>query len=258
MIVNLISNIISKNNNTPTLNIESFGVNKNVYENNNQNYLKYYIASLDFKVKSLFRNYTKTVYLPILFESEKPIKDLFVHYNNIYFEIELSTIHYNIYAKSELDKFRAYTQKTKLYHISEIINLDKLYNKLFINYRKNYKINPNEFYINLYINYYKGCKISIHQHIINEYRDLSSRHIYNYIRKDDNTNCIECIKNDYNEYRNTALFDYFCISEPEIIFNNANLELIITKIDKVVNEREKENKMLNKMYSKKSFKLIES
>lgn len=242
--VNTISNVTSKNINIPTVNIESFGIDKNYPGNNNPKYyFKYYIASLNFEVKTLFRNYTKTVYLPILFRDEKPIKDLLAHYNNIYFEVKV-------------DRNGWYIEKSDIYHISEIVNLDKIYNKLYKNYKDVYSSDPDEFYVNFYIDNYNGYHIGVCQHIKDRY-NLTIADIYNFVT-DSEINLIEYIKDDYTKYENIALFDYFYITNPNTSYHNEDLELVMKEIDRLNNEDRKKNEALNAMYSKKSFKLVEN
>lgn len=244
-IVNSISKLFSKNVSIPIVNIESFGIDRNIIGNNNPNFfIKYYIASLDFEVTSLFKKYTKTVYLPILFNSEKPIKDLLAHYNNIFFEVKLGD--------------HAWFKKvTGQLHISEIINLDKIYHKLYNDFKKDHPTaRIDEFYINFYIKNYNNCTIGVCQH--NKYYCLALEDIYNFISINNKTNCLELIKNNYKQYENIAVFDYFYVNELYIALHNENLELIINKIDEMNNEIKKKNQTINAMYSKKSFKLVES
>ena len=61
-----------RNINVPNLNIESFGIYwKSNSWSADEHYDKYYIASLVFDINTLFSNYKKVVYLPILFLDDK-------------------------------------------------------------------------------------------------------------------------------------------------------------------------------------------
>ena len=105
----------------PNLNIESIGC-YNPYadlQDNIRKPQKLYAVSLDYKINSLFGTTNKVIYIPILFEKESEIKSIFSHYNDLYFRIVWPD-HYTYTVKHPF----------KLYHISEYINIDKIYRNI--------------------------------------------------------------------------------------------------------------------------------
>ena len=102
----------------PTLNIESIGCYDPYADlrDSIRKPKKFYVASLDYKINSLFGTTNKVVYIPILFENETEIKSIFSHYDDLYFRI--------IWPVNYID---AHIPTSKLYHISEYVNIDKIY-----------------------------------------------------------------------------------------------------------------------------------
>ena len=102
----------------PTLNIESIGCYDPYADlrDSIRKPKKFYVASLDYKINSLFGTTNKVVYIPILFEKESEIKTIFSHYDDLYFRT-IWPVHYTYEDKHPF----------KLYHICSIILLGDYY-----------------------------------------------------------------------------------------------------------------------------------
>ena len=239
--------VIEKRNiSIPNLNIESFGVCLNSNDRyNTHNYMQYYIASLEYKIKSLFGNYTKTVYLPILFYNEKEIQNIMTYYNDIYFVIRF---------KYEYSSSKHYSD---LYHISNFVDFEKIYKKEL----ELLKSTPDAHGIDFVVRNYKGYDIVINtQYQCYEYNICSPLDIEYLYTKNNEKDCLSLIKEHYNVLPVLASYSIKRSSTEEYnsIYNVETFKKITEYIDKLDNENQELQKKLDSMYSKKSFKLVEN
>ena len=227
----------------PTLNIESIGCYDPYAElqDNIRKPQKFYVASLDYKINSLFGTTNKVVYIPILFEKESEIKSIFSHYDDLYFRIVWPD-HY------------IYTDKHpfKLYHISEYINIDKIYRNILngqncieiqfiIKYNNIDIILQNKKWAYYTYNSFNGFRT--------DHFDIESLYANdNNIIKDFQTNINGSpVFNTYNVYiendNKTICFDI--------------LNVVIKYIDEYINRKKQELDLIDSYYTKKSYKLVE-
>ena len=221
----------------PTLNIESIGcynpyadLQKEIREPK-----KVYVASLNYKIKSLFGTSNKAVYIPIMFENEDEIKLIFSHYDNLYFRI----IEHTYFDKKCF----------KEYHISKLINIDKIYKKTLSSFNYKYKLEI-QFFIKYhnynielynrdhYYNRFKG--FTINNFDINSLYEDSENHIINLFQKEKN---------------NVPIFDIYYLNYP--IKTGESLSEILQYIDTLLEYKQKEKELVDSYYSKKSYKLVE-
>ena len=229
----------------PNLNIESIGC-YNLYadlQDNIRKPQKLYAVSLDYKINSLFGTTNKVVYIPILFEKESEIKSIFSHYDDLYFRI-IQHVHYTYLEK----------HSSNLYHISEFVNIDKIYRNTtapkYLPYIEiQFVIKCNNIVITLhcarwacyaYVNFegFKTDHFNINSlyandnNIIKDFqRNITGAPIFNtyeaYIENDNKTICVD------------------------------TLNVVIKHIDEYTDRKKKESDLINSYYSKKSYKLVE-
>ena len=242
-------NVVEKRNiDVPFLSIESFGTYwKSNGWDNKEHYSKYYIASLDFNVKKLFTSYNKLVYIPVLFTDETEIQGIMEHYSNIYFLIRFK------YGYSG-------THYSDLYHISNFVDIEKIYKKEMSNMEEK----PNAHGIDFVIRDYKGYDIVINaQYTSHGYVDdacsptdidalvsttIGDRSSFNYI------------KDNYIKFPSIASYSIKRSSDDKYnsIYNVTKFEKMIEYIDKLAQENKMREEKLGNMYSKKTFKLVEN
>lgn len=223
----------------PILNIESIGcydpyadLQKDIREPK-----KVYVASLDYKINSLFGTSNKAVYIPIMFENENELKLIFSHYDNLYFRI----IDHKSY--SEKHYFNEY-------HISELINIDKIYKKTLssIDYKpyrieiqfliKYYNYNIELYNRDHYYNRFDGFRIDDFD--VNSLYEDSENPIINLFQK---------------EKHHIPIFEIYYLNYPTN--TTKSLSEIIQNIDKIIEYKQKEKDLVDSYYSKKSYKLVE-
>ena len=235
--------ILVQHNEQPTLNIESIecydpyaDLRDSIREPK-----KIYVASLDYKINSLFRTTNKVVYIPILFEKESEIKSIFSHYDNLYFRI-VWPVHYTYEDKHPF----------KLYHISEYINIDKIYKNIpnvnglcFIEIQ--FVIKYNNIDIILKNKNWTYCTYDSFAGFRTEFFDVNS--LYG------NDNNI--IKDFQCDLKNAPIFNTYnaCIENNTICVDTLNS--VIKQIDAYTDRKKKESDLINSYYSKKSYKLVE-
>lgn len=238
--------VIEKRNiDVPNLNIESFGVCIYGRYPETQNFLKYYIPSLEYKIKSLFGNYTKTVYMPILFSNEKEIQNIMAYYSDIYFVIRFkykySTTHYS-----------------DLYHISNFVDFEKIYKKEL----ESLESTPNAHGIDFVVRNYKGYDIVINTQYQNSGYDgvCSPLDIDCLYTKNNEKDCLSFIKEHYDILPVLTSYSVKRTTTDEYnsIYNVDTFKKITDYIDKKDNENKEREKKLDSMYSKRSFKLVEN
>lgn len=236
---------------TPILNIESFGLElKDNYDTRrgNKKFVKCYIPSLEYNIKSLFGNSTKQIYIPLIFENETEIKGIMKYYSDMYFIISI------LYGYDN-------THYSDAYPISEYYNIDEILEKE----RKEINKEGNKI-LGINIKFcikYQDFSISINSKYI-QYNYYSSRynefsHLFEMentiISENGQTNCIELIKKSCDEI---PFFKNYTISLNKEWSREclAFKEAIQYIKDYMKTEKEK-NDELDSMYSKKTFKLIE-
>ena len=225
----------------PTLNIESIGCYDPYAElqDNIRKLQKLYAVSLDYKINSLFGTTNKVVYIPILFEKESEIKSIFSHYDDLYFRIVWPD-HYTY-----TDKYQF-----KLYHISEYVNIDKIYKiipngqyrieiQFLIKYNNIDIILQNKKWLRYTYNIFEGFRT--------EFFDVNSLYA--------NDNNI--IKDFQCDLKNAPIFDIYnaCIENNTICVDTLNS--VIKQIDAYTDRKKKESDLIDSYYSKKSYKLVE-
>ena len=242
-------NVVEKRNiNVPFLSIESFGIYwKDNGWNQQEHFSKYYVASLDFTIKKFFGTQNKLVYLPVLFTNDKEVKDIMEHYSNIYFLIRFK------YGYSG-------THYSDLYHISNFVDIEKIYKKEMASMEEK----PNAHGIDFVIRDYKGYDIVINaQYSSYGYVDdacsptdidalvsttIGDRSTLNYI------------KDNYAKFPSIVSYSIKRSADTKYdsIYNVATFEKMIAYIDKLDVENKKREETLGNMYSKKTFKLVEN
>ena len=227
----------------PTLNIESIGCYDPYADLRDciRKPKKFYVASLDYKINSLFGTSNKVVYIPILFEKESEIKTIFSHYDDLYFRI-IWPVHYTYKDKHPF----------KLYHISEYVNIDKIYRNIpnvnglcFIEIQFIIKYNnidivlQNKKWVRYTYNIFEGFRT--------EFFDVNS--LYG------NDNNI--IKDFQCDLKKAPIFDTYnaCIENNTICVDILNS--VIKQIDAYTDRKKKESDLIDSYYSKKSYKLVE-
>ena len=230
----------------PNLNIESFGICEKGRYDSKDYFTKYFIASFEYSIKSLFGNYTKTVYIPILFSNDTDIREIMSHYNNIYFAIRFK---------------RRYGENhySDLYHISNFIDFEKIYKKEY----ESLEYKPDAHGIDFVIRDYKGYDIVINtQYSYNDYLGTCSPMDIEYFHtKNNEKDCLSLIKEHYNVLPVLASYSVKKFNTTEYdtnIYNVATLKRMIEYIDALDAKNQERNKKLDSMYSKKSFKLVEN
>ena len=227
----------------PTLNIESIGCYDPYADlrDSIRKPKKFYVASLDYKINSLFGTTNKVVYIPILFEKESEIKSIFSHYDDLYFRI-IWPLHYTYADKHPF----------KLYHVSEYINIDKIYRNIpnvnglcFIEIQFLIKYNNVDIILqNKKWSYYTYDSFAGFR---TEHFDINS--LYS------NENNI--IKEFQCNLKNAPIFNTYntCIENNTISVNTLND--VIKHIDAYTERKKKESDLIDSYYSKKSYKLVE-
>ena len=225
----------------PTLNIESIGCYDPYADLRDRirKPQKFYVASLDYKINSLFRTTNKVVYIPILFEKESEIKSIFSHYDNLYFRI-VWPVHYTYEDKHPF----------KLYHISEYVNIDKIYKNIpngqyrieiqfLIKYNNVDIILQNKKWARYTYNIFEGFRT--------EFFDVNS--LYG------NENNI--IKDFQCNLKNAPIFNTYiaCIENNTICVDTWNA--VNKHVDAYTDRKKKESDLIDSYYSKKSYKLVE-
>ena len=225
----------------PTLNIESIGCYDPYADlrDSIRKPKKFYVASLDYKINSLFGTTNKVVYIPILFEKESEIKTIFSHYDDLYFRT-IWPVHYTYEDKHPF----------KLYHISEYVNIDKIY-KIIPNgqYRIEIQfiIKYNNIDIVLQNKKWARYTYNIFEGFRTEFFDVNS--LYG------NDNNI--IKDFQCNLKNAPIFNTYiaCIENNTICVDTLNS--VIKQIDAYTDRKKKESDLIDSYYSKKSYKLVE-
>ena len=227
----------------PTLNIESIGCYDPYAElqDNIRKPQKFYVASLDYKINSLFGTTNKVVYIPILFEKESEIKSIFSYYDDLYFRIVWPD-HYTY-----TDKYQF-----KLYHISEYVNIDKIYRNILngqnyieiqfiIKYNNIDIVLQNKKWTYYTYNSFDGFRT--------DHFDIESLYANdNNIIKDFQTNIIGSpVFNTYNAY----------IENDNKTICVGKLNFAIKDIDEYINRKKKESDLIDSYDAKKSYKLVE-
>ena len=227
----------------PTLNIESIGCYDPYADLRDgiRKPKKFYVTSLDYKINSLFGTTNKVVYIPILFENETEIKSIFLHYDDLYFRT-IWPVHYTYEDKHPF----------KLYHISEYINIDKIYKNIpnvnglcfieiqfLIKYNNIDVILQNKKWLRYTYDSFAGFRT--------EFFDVNS--LYG------NDNNI--IKDFQCDLKNAPIFDTYnaCIENNTICVDTLNS--VIKQIDAYTDRKKKESDLIDSYYSKKSYKLVE-
>ena len=223
----------------PTLNIESIGcynpyaeLQKEIREPK-----KVYVASLDYKIKSLFGTSNKVVYIPIMFENENDIKLLFSHYDNLYFRIITHMSYSEKYYYNE-------------YHISKLINIDKIYKKTLssINYK------PYRIEIQLLIKYHNyNIELYSRDHYYNRFQGFSIDEFDVNSLYTNNKNPI--INLFQKEKLHVPIFDIYSLRH--LSKTGESLLEILQYIDTLLEYKRKEKELVDSYYSKKSYKLVE-
>ena len=228
----------------PTLNIESIGC-YNPYadlQDNIRKPQKFYVASLDYKIKSLFETTNKVVYIPILFEKESEIKSIFSHYDDLYFRIVEYT---SYYSKSYFN----------LYHISEFINIEKIYRHTLASIDFPFRIEI-QFVIK-----YNNIEITLYNKRFACYAYVSFEGF-----RTEHFNIVSLYAND-----NNIIKDFQRNINDAPIFNTYNayiendnkticvdtLNDMIKHIDEYTDRKKKESDLIDSYYTKKSYKLVE-
>jgi len=224
----------------PTLNIESIGCYDPYadLQDNIRKPQKFYVASLDYKINSLFGTTNKVVYIPILFENESEIKSIFSHYDDLYFRLVWNTY---------IDKC-----PFKLYHISEFVNIDKIYrNILNGQYRIEIQfiIKYNNIDITLQNKKWTYYAYDSFEGFKTYYFDINSLYDNNNnIIKDFQTNIKDApVFNTYNAY----------IENDNKTICVDTLTAVIKRIDEYTDRKKKESDLIDSYYTKKSYKLVE-
>ena len=225
----------------PTLNIESIGCYDPYADlrDSIRKPKKFYVASLDYKINSLFGTTNKVVYIPILFEKESEIKSIFSHYDDLYFRI-VWPVHYTYEDKHPF----------KLYHISEYVNIDKIYKNIpngqyrieiqfLIKYNNVDIILQNKKWARYTYNIFEGFRT--------EFFDVNS--LYG------NENNI--IKDFQCNLKNAPIFNTYiaCIENNTICVDTWNA--VNKHVDAYTDRKKKESDLIDSYYSKKSYKLVE-
>lgn len=220
--------------NEPILNIESIGC-KDFRYNTNRIFVQY-IPSLTYIKRGWFSTSEHTIYLPITFDKEEQIKELFEHYSNLVFRIV----------------FIKYSEKTysKEYNLLDIVNLKRICEGRADSYR--------EFNIE-YIIKYKDCNITLHTNSM-YFRSflISPTHSCNVFELMKNKNDI--ISTIQNNYTSLPMFmDYEIWSTKEKSWKTfKSIKSAMQHIDGMINEEDEVNNRLNSYYTKKSFRLVEN
>lgn len=231
----------------PTLNIESIGCYDPYadLQDNIRKPQKFYVASLDYKINSLFGTTNKVVYIPILFENDSEIKSIFSHYDDLYFGI-VWPVHYTYLEKHSFN----------LYHISEFVNIDKIYRNTMASISLPYRIE-----IQFVIKYHnidiilQNKKWSYYTYDSFEgFRtenfniDLLYANNKNNIIKEFQTNIKGMpVFNTYNAY----------IENDNKTICVDTLNAVIKHIDEYTDRKKKESDLIDSYYTKKSYKLVE-
>jgi len=246
--------IIEKRNiDTPLLSIESFGVHwKPNGWGTNDNYTKYFVASLDFNVKKLFGSYNKQIYIPILFFDENEIKSIMAHYSDIYFILRFK------YSYSD-------THYSDLYHISNIVDIEKIYKKELNSFLNGETHHTTEYGIDFIVRDYKGYDIVLNtQFTSHGYVDNVGLPEIETICAIDGYNLIEgtCLSQIEKNYKKFPQLTSYSIKQTNSdtyhsIYNIDKFDKMLKYIDKKDEERQEREKKLETMYSKKTFKLVE-
>lgn len=227
----------------PTMNIESIGCYDPYadLQDNIRKPRKFYVASLDYKINSLFGTTNKVVYIPILFENESEIKSIFSHYNDLYFRL-IWPVHYTYADKHQF----------KLYHISEYVNIDKIYRNILngqyrieiqfiIKYNNIDIVLQNKKWTYYIYDSFEGFRT--------DYFDIDSLYSNdNNIIKDFQTNIKGSpVFNTYNAY----------IENDNKTICVDTLNVAIKHIDEYINRKKQESDLIDSYYTKKSYKLVE-
>ena len=231
----------------PTLNIESIGCYDPYAElqDNIRKPQKFYVASLDYKINSLFGTTNKVVYIPILFEKESEIKSIFSHYDDLYFRI-VWPAYYNT---SEKHYFN-------LYHISEFVNIDKIYRNTMASINLLYYIEIqfiikyNNIEITLYNKKWAAYSYVSFEGFRTDHFDINSLYANNKnnIIKEFQTNVTGMpVFNTYNAYIENDN-KTICVDK---------LNSVIKHIDEYTDRKKKESDLIESYYTKKSYKLVE-
>lgn len=239
-------NIFKSHIEQPTLNIESIGCYDPYadLQDNIRKPQKFYVASLDYKINSLFGTNNKVVYIPILFEKESEIKSIFSHYDGLYFRI-VWPVHYTYLEKHSFN----------LYHISEFVNIDKIYKNTMASIDLPYYIEIqfiikyNNIDITLHNKKWTYCTYDSFEGFRTEHFDINSLYA--------NDNNI--IKDFQHNIKGAPVFNTY-----EAYIENGNkticvstLNTAIKHIDEYTDRKKKELDLIDSYYSKKSYKLVE-
>lgn len=232
----------------PTLNIESIGCYDPYadLQDNIRKPQKFYVASLDYKINSLFGISNKVIYIPILFENDSEIKSIFSYYDSLYFRITWP-VHYTYLEKHPFD----------LYHISEFINIEKIYKQSLASTKKL----P---YINIqFIIKYNNINIALYSKKWSYYTydnfegftvDRFIKIVSHYANNDDNI-----IKDFQRNIKDAPIFNTYnaYIENENKTICVDTLNAMIKYINDYTDRKKKESDLIDSYYTKKSYKLVE-
>lgn len=239
-------NVVEKRDiDTPFVSIESFGTYwKSSGWDCKEYFEKHFVASLTFTVKTLFRSYEKTIYLPILFPNAEEIKSILEHYDDIYFLIRFKTGY-------------STTHYSDLYHISNIVDLEKIYKKEYDALEQR----PMAHGIDFVVRNYKGYDIVINAQF-NSSIDTrcSETDIEFFYSKNNEKNCLKLIEENYLKIARLASYSIKNnqTNTYNSIYNVDKFKNMIEHIDKLNKIEEERKEKLGSMYSKITFKLVEN
>lgn len=244
------NNIVeAKNIQIPNLNIESFGVcYKPAGWNQEDKYVKYFIPSLTFSIDGSWfkKRYTKTVYMPILFEKDTELKKILAQYDNLYFIISLKAAYSTHYSS--------------IYHISNFVDIIELLEKE----RKTTDLLDSKFGISFIIKCYNQYDVAIATSTNPlfsgvEYNPFSSDDFVNHIiyKNEDTQNILKFIQDNY---LGIPVFSKYYVKNPTDgrLFNHTEFDKMLKYINDLEKEDIERNKKLDSMMSKKTFKLVEN
>lgn len=224
-------------------------------------YKQFFVGSFEYNVTSIFKNYSKKIYLPILFSKDNvsALKELLEYYDNLKFKLTF------------IDKYKkAYTKK---YHISEFINFDKIFKA---EYKKIYDAGNmviRGYYIELYLDYNDEYEILLTQqsrfdHYIEDWRQifLNQNVVDNLCSSDTERKCLEYIRENYEDFpvglgsfKVLYLGDYAptCGSCYSHHLKDA-IKNILENTEKRIKDKNDRDAIMASLYSKTSYMLVEN
>lgn len=226
----------------PTLNIESIGCYDPYadLQDNIRKPQKFYVASLDYKINSLFGTSNKVVYIPILFDNDSEIKSIFSHYDDLYFGI-IWPVHY-----TENRSFN-------LYHISEFVNIDKIYKNTVSPANLPYCIE-----IQFIIKYNNiNIKLCNRKWIYYSFDVFSGFRTEDFDINSLYANDNNIIKDFQRNIKGAPVFNVYEAYIENTTISYGILNNVIKRIDEYTDRKKKESDLIDSYYTKKSYKLVE-